>query len=150
MVYTMKLKEKNTYGFPFISRYCIQDDQIVLIGNTKDVQWVFSALSESKMVEPSMVELKMSPYCKLDRNMLSGLVCITGVNLETYLNQLADLTSFKAKEIVTITRDDTSVPGMLKETNLVDARGTDRKWISDLIHCLRRLSKLLLCFWLFF
>lgn len=145
MVYTMRLKEKN---FPFMSS--IEAGQIVLIGNTKDVQWVFSALSESKMGKPSMVELRMSPNCKVVKKMLSGLVCVTGVNLETYLNQLVDMTSFKAKEIVTITRDDTTVPDMLKGTNLVDARGTDCKWISDLIDCLHRLSKLLLCFWLLF
>ncbi|VDI78048.1 Hypothetical predicted protein [Mytilus galloprovincialis] len=139
MVYTMRINEKNTYGFPSMSRYNVEAYQIVLIGNTKDVQWFFSALSESKMVEPSMVELVMWPHCRLVKERLSGLVCITGVNLERYHNQLVDITTFKSKEIVTITRDETTVPDMLEGTILVDARGTDCKWISDMIDWFHRL-----------
>ncbi|CAC5366414.1 unnamed protein product [Mytilus coruscus] len=115
----------------------MRDELILLKGNTRGILWFYSTLKKSESTMDPSMKLMLSKTGNIRMTNIKSIICIITKSSKEEDFSIMDLGSFK-NDIVTVVRDNVTVPIILKETKQIDEDGNDEKWILDVMDVIHR------------
>ncbi|CAC5366413.1 unnamed protein product [Mytilus coruscus] len=126
----------------------VNHEDVLLMGNTLDVQWFYSALYRLKNAVHSEIKLTQISLEKLCRKTVKSIICVvqeSSKEEDFFLYQ--NIKDFECwpKNVITIVRDEMTVPNLFEGTNRIDATGRQEKWLSKVMDAINKASKSFVC-----
>lgn len=131
MIYTLRIVESRPLYFRKNARL------ILIIGNFKDIQWFYSALSMSTTI--LRMTLMHLPSNHISSTTIQSIVCIYGKNSSEDFLQNLHIQNYECwpNNVLTVVRDKTRVPNLMKTHKIVVA-DKDEKWLSEVLRVIKR------------
>lgn len=122
----------------------VNHEDVLLIGNTIDVQWFYSALYKLKHAIHSEIELtqiSLEKICRKSVNSIIWVVQKSSKEKDFFLYQNIKYFECWPKNVITVFRDEITVPNLFEGTNRIDAAGKEENWLPNVMDAINKASK---------